>query len=351
MQAAHARLRPHALSVTSTGVRALVLGRCVSRGRRSPGADRSVRGACRPALAHGCAAVHRRRMARSGACHQRGGVERRDVCESDVPLCKRHGQPVAGHRPEAKRVHRAGADIPFLGNGYSVDPAPPSTRRACRWPGGADRPSRERAGSAGVRVRRTPRSARQWHPRLGSHRLRRCCRPPKRLLPDPSVRPDRASRPDGDRARGTARRRICSRGLQPGMPRSPEQCGWATTDGLSTTSLYERLAGDARRVTRMSEITALRRGQIIDVPAVDQSGSSAGLAAVLLLSTACSQVHQPPFGGSDEPGLEDTCDGARRAKHPPPQPAFGGPVVSVRNGSIAEKLSMTARSAAATSSR
>jgi hypothetical protein len=28
--------------------------------------------------------------------------------------------------PEAKRVYRAGADLPFLGNGYTVDPAPPS---------------------------------------------------------------------------------------------------------------------------------------------------------------------------------------------------------------------------------
>lgn len=28
--------------------------------------------------------------------------------------------------PEAKRIYRAGADVPFLGSGYSVDPAPPS---------------------------------------------------------------------------------------------------------------------------------------------------------------------------------------------------------------------------------
>lgn len=28
--------------------------------------------------------------------------------------------------PEAKRIYRAGAEVPFLGNGYTVDPAPPS---------------------------------------------------------------------------------------------------------------------------------------------------------------------------------------------------------------------------------
>jgi hypothetical protein len=28
--------------------------------------------------------------------------------------------------PEAKRIYRAGADVPLLDNGYSVDPAPPS---------------------------------------------------------------------------------------------------------------------------------------------------------------------------------------------------------------------------------